>query len=88
VTASDRRHLATFAVLCGLALALAAVRIAGHTEVRVGRLDLFQPAAHILAGALLFGGLAHGCRSDRIVLALGGLLSAVELACFLLGVGD
>lgn len=64
------------------AAALGALRVAGHTG------EAFQAVAHCFVGGLLGAWLAlRPTRAARLPLALAVALSALETACFLLGVG-
>jgi hypothetical protein len=68
-------------VILAVALALGAIRVAGHTS------PAFQAAAHLFVG-VLFGAWFMGReRWNAWLLYLALALSVLELACFLLGVG-
>ena len=60
-----------------IALALAALRIAGHKS------QMFQGVAHIYVGGLI--GVWLGDRSRKGALALAVGLTVVETVCFLVG---
>jgi len=81
------RYIVAAAVMAVGVLAFACVRILGVEEIHLGRVEVFQPAAHIFVG-MLFGAWVQSRLSgleDRYPLLLALLLSGVELICFLFG---
>jgi hypothetical protein len=76
----DLRAILVYTWAGAMTVGLAALRIAGHKS------PAFQAVAHIFVGGL-FGAWAHGGKPARPYLWLAVLLSLVELACFLMGVG-
>lgn len=77
---ADARPILSYAILCAATLVVAGLRIAGLES------PAFQASAHLFVGGL-FGMWAEGGKSARPALWLALLLSGVELACFVLGIG-